>query len=154
MRVALVGARQRVVHEHDVGVRAVSEFLAAVATHPHDDELDEILRLDPVDEHSGSRHREGRLDRGIRDGAQSWADIIHGQQAEAVGSRDPEQFPAPRGTDRGDRHLRIDLTQSCGERLRLDVLRGPRRQLVVVGKDLHRFRRAQQQVGGEPRRGQ
>ena len=112
----LINTLARAVHEHDVGVRAVSNSLSAVATIPRRRISVRSSAWVPSTSDWLKSPPRGRLIDGISDGTQSRADIIHGEQAEAVRGRYPEQFPAPRGPDRGDRRFRIDLTQSCGER--------------------------------------
>ena len=100
-----VGTGQRLVHEHHVGVAAVAELVAAVATHRDDRHPGRhLLALGGLD--AADRRSQGRVERRAGDVGQRVADLGHPERHAQVGHADPQQLPAPDGPDRQHRVLR------------------------------------------------
>ena len=95
-----VGARQRLVHEHHVGVAAVAELVAAVATHRDDRHPGRHSARRVRASTAADRRGQRRLEGGAGDVGQRVADLGDPERHAQVGDADPQQLAAADGPDR------------------------------------------------------
>ena len=142
-----VGAGQRVVDEHHVGVAAVAELETAVATHRHDRHPGRH-RLAPRCLDRADHRRQRRLQGGAGDVGQRVPHLGHAEGNRQVGDADPEQLAPPDRPDR--RHRLLHVLAPLGSRLHLglDQLPAERPQPLVLAEDGHALRLTLEEVGG------
>ena len=147
-----VDAGQRLVDEQHVGVAAVGQLEAAVATHRHDRDPGRRLVEPARAAHRLHHHAQRRLERGVGDAREPGARRRRRRRAR-TGRRRPggtaraAGSPGPRAP--GARR------PSAARRWRSSPRPSPRRGgAEVAAEDPHALRLALEQVGGEPRGGQ
>ena len=154
MAALLVGARQRLVHEHHVGVAGVRHLAAAEPAHRDDGDAGRE-RLAPLGLDRRDRGDQAALEGGPGDVGQRLPDCVDVDQPEHVGGRDPEQLAPAHRPHRGDRLDRVGVPAAPRAAPRwTSAVALARQQVGVVGEQRGRLRRAQQQVGGVPAGGQ
>ena len=135
----LVGPLDRVVHEHDVGVRAVALLGAAEPAHAHDEHPGERRRPGALLE-VAQADLEGDLEQGGGEVGHRRTEGVEGQRAGEVGHGDAEQLGAPDGARGEHRGCRVVLAPGRRPHPAQHVLARARLQPGGVTEELHALR--------------
>ena len=148
-----VGALLGLVHEEHVGVGAVGELEAAVATHRHDRDPGRRDVQGALGAYGPAGDLEGRLQGGVGEPGQADPHVRDVDQAEHVSGADPQQLALADPAYRADRLPGIVLVPARGGQHLLGHRLGGQRDQVVA-QHPHALRLALEQVGDVARRGE